>query len=200
MYQQQTFQLTSDWRIPSYAQSMIWAKNAVDAAPTTGEEGTVTLGIDKSPITLHWGNAQGPAFTQLKWQPDDLHWDGSIRIGGMVDAVHLSAFAGLDETIAVVHIGGQPLLPDTAPFARADQRQNMPYAEPEWLEGIDNEVDFGYTTWLVGEESPLYAIVYDALSSKLPIHAYGLLPSVTQGWHQHVALPILLQAITVFTS
>ena len=40
MYHQQTFQLTSDWRIPSYAQAMIWAKNEVDAAQTTGDEGT----------------------------------------------------------------------------------------------------------------------------------------------------------------
>ena len=68
------------------------------------------------------------------------------------------------------------------------------------MEGIDSEVEFGYTTWLVGEDSPLYAVIYDALSSKMPIHAYGLLPSVTQGWHQQLALPILLQSVTVFPS
>ena len=200
MVHQQTFQLTSDWRIPSYAQAMIWAKNEIDAAQAEGNQGTVTMQVDKSPITLHWGGPQGPAITQIKWQPQDLQWDGSIRIGGMVDAIHLSAFPGIEEAIAVVHIGGQPLLPDTVAFAKGSQRQAIPYADPEWMEGIDSEVAFGYTTWLVGEDSPLYAVIYDALSSKMPIHAYGLLPSVTQGWHQQLALPILLQSVTVFPS
>ncbi|QPC82679.1 hypothetical protein G4Y79_23840 [Phototrophicus methaneseepsis] len=199
MNDEQTAQLSSKWTIPTYAQKMLWVESQSGSTQAEGENGLFTLDVPERVVTLRWGGEEGPLLTQLAWQPDNLDWDGSVRIGGMVDAIHMAAWPGLDMAIAIVHIGGQPLLPKTVPFQPATARQRMPYPEPDWFDGFDEETEFGYTTWLVSEESSLYMLLHDAMSSKLPVHVYGQLADEDQGWHPYIALPILLQAVTVFS-
>jgi hypothetical protein len=100
--------------------------------------------------------------------------------------------------IAVLHVGGQPLKHETSPYPGADQRADVPYAVPSFADGLAGEVEEGLTTWLAPDEGPLLALAQDALVSKLRVYCFGHLADEDGHWHDHFALPVLLEAMTLF--
>jgi hypothetical protein len=112
-----------------------------------------------------------------------------------VDTLHLT---GEPYPVAVLSVGGQPLRYDAVPYLSAGERTRVPYAAPSFADGLAEEVEEGLTTWLTPDDSPLLTLAQDALVSKLRVYCFGRLAEKDGGWHEHFALPILLEAMTVF--
>jgi len=187
-----------EWRIPAYAQGLLWVDSEVGAAQVEGERGDFSLPAPVEQVTICWGGAEGIALNQLRWRSDSLEWVGEIRNGGLVTAIHISEWPGLDTAIAIVHLVGQPLRADVQPYPGVAQRPHPPYPAPDAFESVDESRDFADTTWLVGEDSALLTLLHDALLNQRRVHLYGRLPGEHRGWHRRIALPILLEGVTLF--
>jgi hypothetical protein len=185
---------TARWKIPAYAREMLWLDTESDAVQVEGERGLFQLDAPAEWLTLRWGHEKGPALARLRWRPDCLEWDGTVRLGGYVDSLHLTALPGIDEAIGVLHLGGQPLLPDTHFYTPAVQRTTASYEMPDFYGGLADDVPETYTSWLVGEDSPLLTMAQDAMLNKMRVWFSGRLG----GFDQHFALPLVLEAITLF--
>jgi len=83
-------QLTSGWPLPGYAQGMLWLDTEAGTVQAEGAHGLFQLTAPSPLVTLRWGGEAGPALAQLRWRTDSLEWDGVVRIGGFVDALHLT--------------------------------------------------------------------------------------------------------------
>lgn len=195
MNDERSGQLTSVWTIPAYARRMLWLDTEAAIAQADGAHGVFRLETPAEVVVVRWGGAQGPALAQLRWRADSLEWDGTVRMGGFVDTLHLT---GEPYPVVLLSVGGQPLRYDAAPYPSAGERARVPYAAPSFSDGLAEEVEEGLTTWLAPDDSPLLTVAQDALVSKLPVYCFGRLAEEDGGWHEHFALPILLEAMTVF--
>jgi hypothetical protein len=190
-----TGQLGSD--LPLYAQSSLWLETESGVVQTEGESGLFELDAPARLLTLRWGHKTGPALAHLQWQIDNLNWDGNVRIGGMVEAIHLTELPGLETTIVVVHLSGRPLKASALPYGSPSQRNRMSYEPPDFLESLVEDVDETTTTWLVGDDSPLYGLVHDAMLNNLRVWFTGRLAEDGSGWDKLFALPLLLETVTL---
>lgn len=191
-------QLAARWRIPAYARDMLWVETAAEIVRAEGERGTFSLSARADVLTVRWGGEDGPALAQLRWQVDSMDWDGRVRIGGFVDAMHVTEALNLPEPVTILHLGGQPLNHDYAPFPSFGQRKRVPYSVPSFDDGIAGDVPEGVTTWVAFTDSPALVLAQDALVSKLRVYCFGTLPDDDSGWHAQFALPIALDAMTIF--
>lgn len=198
MNDQLTGQLCSRWMIPAYALDCLWVTTETDAVRVEGAKGEFTLTAPAEVLTVRWGSAEGAPLTQLRWQVDTLDWDGSVRIGGFIDAMHVTEIAALPAPIVVLTVGGQPLRPGVKPYPALSDRKRAPYAPPSFSEGIDEEIDESVTTWIAFEEDAALTLAQDALVSKLRVYLFGRLAEHKQGWHEHFALPVALEGMTIF--
>lgn len=184
-------QLTSAWRIPPYAQGALWIEAEGSAVPTEGDYGLFTLPAPAQMLTVRWSRADGPALARLPWRVDSLDWDGTARAGGYIEALHLAAHAHDSHPITAIYLGGQPL----------KHTLNGPPTRPDFYSGLAADVGKSTTTWLVHHHSPLADLARQALLHGLRVHLFGRLlgeegedGTLREGF----ALPLLLQAITVF--
>lgn len=198
MNDETTGQLTTDWRIPDYAQNNLWLDTEAESIRLVGEHGSFMLTMPAQRLILRWGSADGPALAVLRWQVDTLDWDGSVKIGGYVDALHLTELPDSRVPIGVVGVGGQPLHPTTVPYPTAAMRKSAVYTPPDYFAGVDETLDEASLMWLVGEDSPLLAMAENALLNKLRVWCFGQLADADGGWDDHFALPLLLESMTVF--
>lgn len=194
-----TGQLTSSrWSIPTYAQGLLWIETDAETVKTEGEHGLFTLTTPAPMLVVRWGGADGPALAQRRRQADSLDWDGSIQIGGYIDAMHTTEALDLPDAVTVLHVGGQLLKAGTAPFPARGQRRRVPYPTASFFDALADEVAESVTTWMAFSESPVLFMAQDALVSKLPVHCFGSLADQAAGWHDLFALPIALEAMTLF--
>lgn len=191
-----TGQLGGD--IPEYAQSSLWLETESGVYQTEGESGLFELDASARMLTLRWGHESGPALAQLNWQIDNLQWNGVIQIGGMIEAIHLTDLPGMDTSIIVIHLTGRPLKAAAFPYASPAQRNTASYDSPDFLDSLVEDVDDTTTTWLVGDDSPLYALVHDAMLNNLRVWFTGQLAEDGSGWEKLFALPLLLETVTLF--
>lgn len=191
-------QLTQAWTIPTYARDLLWVEGAGETVQAQGARGAFTLDVPSPVVTVRWGGEDGPALTQLRWQVDALDWDGTVRVGGFVDALHVTEQVDLPEPLTVLHVGGQPLKPDAQPYPTRAQRKQTPYAVPGFFDGLAEDVDEGVTTWMALSDSPVLVLAQDALVNKLRVYCYGALAEDAAGWHEAFALPIILEAMSIF--
>lgn len=191
-------QLTSDWLIPDYAQNRLWLDSDTGSAQCEGEHGLFELDAPAQILTLRWNGDEGIPLTQLDWKIDNLGWDGSIRVGGLVEAIHLREIKGVDFPMAIVSFSGQPLRPQTKPYLDARQRDLKQIAIPDYLEGVDDDLEPMILPLITFADSPLVAIAQDALVQKHPLHVYGTLDNSEAGWEDYFALPIIWESVTVF--
>jgi len=200
MREQKTGQLAAPgWKIPPYAQNRLWVEEMGVGAPALGELGQFTLEFPLAGATLRWDGPEGAVLARLPWPGEtDLGWRGAVRLGGYIDALHVAEIPGLDCPLLVVYLGGQPLKPDFSPYPAGKQRTPIPQAPPDFYTGLAAEVLESTSTWLVAESSPLTAYVHDALVNSLRVYCFGQLADEAGGWHNHFALPILLEAMTLF--
>ncbi len=191
-------QLSTDWSIPAYARDMLWLETDLgDMVRTEGEFGLFELEVPAALLTVRWGGEDGPALARLNWQVDTLGWDGRVSMGGYIDALHITEIDGLPFPIAVAIMGGQILNPDTTAYPISAQRRQLPYNSPDFDDALSDAGE-DVSTWLISDESPLAGLAQDALVSKLPVHVFGRLADESGGWHRHFALPLLMEAFTLF--
>lgn len=188
----------SGWKIPAYARGLLWLEGESGAVKAEGAQGLFTLAAPAQVLTLRWGGAQGPALAQLPWRVDSLEWDGSVRVGGYVDAMHITELDDLPAPVTILQVGGQPLKPGISAFATRASRKQVPYAVPSFFDGLADEVDESITTWMALEDSAALTLAQDALVSKLGVYLFGRLAEQDAGWHEHFALPVALEAMTLF--
>lgn len=191
-------QLTSDWQIPAYAQNRLWLDTETGSAKCEGAHGLFELEAPAQILTLRWNADDGLPLTQLKWQIDNLHWDGSVRLGGLVEAIHLTELTGVDFPLAIVSFSGQALRPSTKPYPDASQRELKQFALPDYLEGVDDDSEPMTVTLITFADSPLAGIAQDSLVQKHPLHVYGTLDNNEAHREDFFALPIVWESVTVF--
>lgn len=191
-------QLTAGWLIPAYARDMLWVETPAETVPAEGARGAFALSSPTGLLTVRWGGAEGPALAQLRWQADSLEWDGSVRIGGYIDALHITEALDLPEPLTILHVGGQPLQAGTQPYPTFSRRKRVPYDVPSFFDGLAEDVAEGVTTWMALYDSPTVALAQEALVGKLRVHCFGSLAGDAAGWHEAFALPIALEAISLF--
>ena len=191
-------QLTQDWTMPSYVQSQLWLDTLAETIQPVGEHGLFELSTPAQQVTLRWSKPNGPALVTLPWQADNLEWDGQVMIGGYVDAIHITEFEETGLVVQVVSLGGQPILCTTKPYPGAIDRASFAYKRRDFHDGLVAEVAETNTTWLIDHDSPLADMVHDAMVNNLRLHLWGRLAEEDSGWDSRFALPILLDAITVF--
>ncbi len=188
--------LCQDWQLPQYSQPCITV-NTANQQQIRIQPDTHTFELDESPanVTISWGTAP---LTQLTWQADSLNWDGQVRLGGFVTAIHFTHVAQLDIDLAIMTVEAYPLKPDVKPYLSAKDRTQIPYQPADFLDGVDDDQPEGVTTWLADIDSPLVGLMQDAMNQGHRVYAFGQLADEEQGWHHVFALPILLEAVTSF--
>jgi hypothetical protein len=200
MNDEHSAQLTYRWRIPTYAQRHLWVTSyeqgvQTNAVQTQGEYGLFTLTTPATVLTVRWGNAEGAPLAQLAWRTDCLEWDGAVRLGGYFDALHITQADDL--ALGVVLMGAHPLKPGVGVYPTAGARAKAPYSFPAATD-IDDSLPEQLVTWLVGDESLLFNTAQDAMNAKLRVYAFGRLADEGNNFHKRFALPLLLEALTLF--
>lgn len=198
MNDQLSGQLTARWTIPAYARELLWLETESEAVQAQGAHGLFTLTAPAEWLTLRWGSAEGASLRQFRWQVDSLEWDGAVRLGGYIDAMHIAELPPLPDPVVVLSVGGQPLKPGIKPYPDLADRRAVPYPVPSFHDGLADEVDETVTTWMAFEGSPALALAQDALVSKLRVYLFGRLAEQAWGWHDLFALPLALEAMTLF--
>lgn len=186
------------WAIPAYARDLLWLTSEANAVKIEGKQGLFTLDTPADVLTLRWGAADGPALAQLRWQANSLEWDGVVRIGGYIDAMHITELDDLPAPVTILHVGGQPLKPGASAFPGRAARRSVPYPVPSYFDGIADDIDETVTTWMALEDSPALTLAQDALVSKLAVYCFGRLAEQDAGWHDLFALPVALEGMTLF--
>jgi len=190
--------LCTTWNIPPYAQPHLKIRTDIGKQYSiTGTQGHFKFDETPATITVCWGTAP---LTQLEYTSESLDWDGTIRLGGFVTAIHMTELQAIDMALAIITMEAHPLKPTVKPYLSSNQRANHPYTPPDGLDGIDDETPEGVTTWIAEIDSPLTGVMQDAMNQGHRIHAYGQLAPEEHGWHQFFALPILLESVTTFMS
>lgn len=190
--------LCSDYTIPSYAQARLWLDSETGAALCEGESGLFTLPAPAQILTLRWNGAEGMPLTALAWQADNLKWDGSIRLAGIVEAIHLTELPDIEMPMALIYFSAQSLMPEVHAYPDAKQRKLSHIKPPQFLDGI-NELETPMTVPLITfAESPLVTIAQESLMQKNPLFVFGKLADEEDDWHEYFALPIVWESVTVF--
>lgn len=197
MNDQLSGQLTTAWTIPAYARQMLWLETESGCVRTEGSNGLFELDDPADRLTLRWGGEAGPALARLRWQPDALEWDGTVRIGGTITNVHAQALSTEGKRAQMLMVNGQPLKPGYTPFPPAGTNRQRAAHASSFTDTLADEVPFTVTTWIVTEENgALWSLAQMALVHRLPVHCVGQLAE--DDWHQYVALPLVLKSITLF--
>jgi len=191
-------QLTDDWVIPAYAQGMLWLETGEHFTRLEGQYGLFKLEYPATDLRLHWGKEAGVTLREFTWRSDTLDWQGEISQGGYVEAVHITTLPGLDFDVAVISLWGRPLRAAFQPYPTAGQRGQVPYASQPFESGILEASTEALTTWLVHAESSLLTIAQDAMMNDGQLHMWGRLAAEATGFHRHIALPLLLEAVTLY--
>lgn len=191
-------QLTQHWQIPEYAQNRLWVDSEASSAKCEGVQGLFELDAPAQILTVRWNSDEGIPLTQVNWQVDNLQWDGSVRLGGIVEAIHLTELSKVDFPMAIVFFSGQPLLPSTKPYPDVSQRDKSGFAIPEYIEGVDDSLVPMTVPLITFADSPLVGIAQESLVQKNPLHVYGRLDDSDANWHDFFALPIVWESVTVF--
>lgn len=190
--------LCDDYTIPSYAQDRLWLDSEATSARCEGETGLFSLSAPAPLLTLRWNGADGMPLTMLKWQADNLQWDGSIRLAGIVEAIHLTELEDIEMPMALIYFSAQSLVPEIQQYPDASQRKLSRIMPPQFLDGI-NELETPMIVPLITfAESPLVAIAQESLMQKNPLYVFGKLADEEDDWHEYFALPIVWESVTVF--
>ncbi len=187
-------QLCDRWQIPSYAQGNLYVATPTESVRVEGEQGFFTLSSPSPFVTVRWGAPDGVGLMQLRWRADSLGWAGSVRVGGMIDAIHLMG-ADTEQPLGIVYFSGQVLLPNTTPHPMTPQRLPM---KPNFWSGIDANELITVTTWVLDYDSPLFTIAQDAMSNKLNCFFFGRLYDDEEMGNRRSPMPFGLDEVTLF--
>ncbi|MBN1679655.1 MAG: hypothetical protein JW966_05140 [Anaerolineae bacterium] len=188
------------WRIPAYAQDMLWMQQNDHAARVSGPRGAFALdvpGEGHAAMVVAWGTAGGPPLT-IWHRPDTqapfvVGWQGTVGVGGFVERLHVFETRGLELVIAEVNGGLLP--PDTRALPTLAQMQTAPFSRREQSEQPLAH-DFTYT-FIAMADSAHAEYLHHAMVSELAVDCWATLAPQAGDWHTLVGLPLLLNTITL---
>lgn len=196
-----TLQLThARYRLPHYAQGAIWATTVTEAAPVDGAEGTIALAAPDRHLILRWQAQDGPALVSLVWQGETPAWEGSVRVGGYADAIHLCALPNTGEYVHMLYLGGQPLQYRPSSLSRAHNHLNLLGRSPDFHHRMALDLSETVTTWLIPQNSPLAQQITTAMLSNARMHLFGRLAEDNHPYADYFMMPLILEAVTLFSS
>jgi hypothetical protein len=188
------------WRVPVYAQDMLWVRAGDRTVRASGLRGVFDLevtGDADEPINLLWGTADGPPLAV--WSrpgldtPLVLGWQGGVAVGGFVERLHALERRGLE--VVVAELEGMTLPPEYTRLPTLDQMQRGPFRrrnEPE--PGPSREFTY---TFLALADSIYAEYLHHAVVSELAVDCVATLGPQEGRWHEIVGLPLLLEAVTL---
>jgi hypothetical protein len=190
----------SPWRIPAYAQDMLWMQLDDHAERTTGERGQFQLnmpGESSNALFLVWGTAGGPPLT-IWHKPDTeapfvVGWQGSVGVGGFVERLHVLEVYDLELIIA--EIEGSLLPPHYRRLPTLVQMQQIPFRRIA-DEDHDSASSFTYT-FVTMADSVCAEYLHHAMVSELAVNCFATLGPHNGRWHEIVGLPLLLDAVSL---
>lgn len=209
------------YSLPTWAQDhltlTLWDRDAgpdraIVGGPVTGPDGRFTLplpdeaalqmamvGHGEGPqhiVSVGWGADSNPALAELPWQDDgQLGWDGTVRLTGFVEQLHLLEWGGMP--LSVLEVVGHTL-PHT--YRRLPPLPLPPLGDRHGLNTtIRHLEDSPEQVWyaLADPDSPLAALTQDALVSSLRVVAYCSLGEYDAYWHDLVNVPLVLDSLTL---
>lgn len=188
------------WRIPTYAQDMLWVQQDEHAARVTGTRGQFTLdvpGDGNNAFFLVWGTAGGPPLTC--WHKSDsetpfvVGWQGSVGVGGFVERLHVLEVHDLELVIA--EIEGSLLPPDYRRLPTLAQMQQIPFRRTT---DDDHELAGSFTYTFLAMAGSVHAeYLHHAMVSELAVNCFATLGPHDGHWHEIVGLPLLLDSVSL---
>ena len=188
-------QLSTEFRIPVYAQDMLYVVSGDHSVQTTGKQGQFALDTEPDEmLTLAWGTPDGPTLALWEEVPKSLKlgWDGRVCIGGFIERLHAREVGGLE--VVVIEVVGGPFASDYIGLPSLDDMRRGIFARSPDAEPVGDEHVYPF---IVLAESNLAALAQDALVSGLSVDAYGVLADDDGQWHELVGLPLLLDSLTL---
>ncbi len=193
----------SAWRIPPYAQTMLWVQQGAHAAQAHGERGVFALSArgdstdaSREPLTLAWGAPGGPPLAiwpAPETAPFVGGWQGAAHIGGFVERLHVLEAHDLELVIA--EIEGALLPPDYPRLPGLEQMRAAPFRR---LPEPDLPAGARHTYFVLAPvESALADYLHHAMVSELAVNCRAALGPQAGEWHALVGLPLLLDSLTL---
>lgn len=188
------------WRVPPYAQDMLWVQAGDQAVQTSGPRGKFTLETvsgANTPVTLAWGLAGGPPLAVWQtpsdpqsWIPD---WHGTAAVGGFVERLHVLEVHGLELVLA--EIEGELLPVDYPRLPGLEQMRRAPFSRRAVPEAAVAR-QFTYTIVMLADS--IYAeYLHHAMVSELAVDCFAVLGPQDGHWHEIVGLPLLVESLSL---
>jgi hypothetical protein len=184
----------SDWRIPPYAQDMLWVRGGDRAVKTSGPRGAFALDAEPAALRLAWGTADGPPL--CLWHHSPYVWQGTVGVGGFIERLHAFEAHGLELVVAEIEGGLLPTnycrLPTCAQMQRAPFRR-----DPETEQPLPESFIY---LFLALADSVQAEYLHHAMVGQLAVDCFATLGPQQGGWHELVGLPLLLDSVSLLAS
>lgn len=188
------------WRIPPYAQAMLWVRQGAHAAPARGAHGTFSLpgaGAADEPLVLTWGAPDGSPLAL--WPPPQpgarfvAGWEGAARFGGFVERLHVLEVH--QQELIAAEIDGTLLPPGYRDLPRLEPMRGAGFhrlPEPDFAGGTR------HTYFVLAlADSVLAEYLHHAMVSELAVNCAATLGPQAGDWHTVVGMPLLLASLTL---
>lgn len=193
----------SAWRIPPYAQTMLWVQQGARAVQARGDRGAFTLseaadpgGDPAEPLILVWGAPGGPPLAiwpAPETAPFVGGWQGEAHIGGFVERLHVLEAHDLELIIA--EIEGALLPPGYLRLPGLEQMRAAPFRR---LPEPDLPAGARHTYFVFAPvDSALADYLHHAMVSELAVNCRAALGPQAGEWHALAGLPLLLDSLTL---
>lgn len=182
--------------LPAYLRGALWLVTDADTVALAGPGGLFALTAPARALTLHLGGETGAALARLTWEPDALGWDGRVAVGGTVETVTLREVNGVP--LSVLGVVGRPLARGVSPVPLPATRTDPDALPPAFDEGLIADVDEGFYTYLLPEDSAFAPLAETALLNRTRVWLDGRVAQDAEGWAAAVALPLVLEGLTLF--
>lgn len=182
------------WRIPTYAQDMLWLEDGEQSVQASGPRGTFALDAapDAGGVVLAWGCPGGPPLAV--WRTGErIVWDGTVALAGFVERLHVLETHGIELVIAEIE---GALLPRDYPFLPT---LDLLRAAPFSRRTVDDRPAARKATYpVIALADSIHAdYLHHAMVSELSVDCGAVLGPQDGGWHIITGLPLLIERLAL---
>jgi hypothetical protein len=181
------------WRVPAYAQSMLWVQSGEQAAPAAGPLGKFSLDELNGDLRLTWGVAGGPSLAVWSAPASRLDWQGEVAVSGFVERLHVLEQHGLELVIA--EIEGDRLPAGYSALPTLEQMRCAPFSRRDAPE-MSAAREHTYTLIMLAD-SVHAEYIHHAMVSELAVDCFASLGPQDGHWHEIVGLPLLVESLSL---
>lgn len=190
----------SPWRVPVYAQTMLWLKENDAATRLEGARGAFELDVADDGVgflDLVWGVVDGPLLARwpvtLADDPVTLGWRGMVAVGGFVERLHAFEARGLE--LVVAELEGALLPPNYPRLPTLEQMRRGVFVREDSGDSADVPE---HTYTLVALADSIHAeYLHHAMISELAVDCFTMLGPADGMWHEIVGLPLLVETVSL---